>query len=61
VEFLTKPDEVCCLIPIAVTEDVLKKAMASNLTPTQAVYILVAFKYDSFAGQCSRCGYCPPS
>ncbi len=45
-EFLAKPDEVCCLIPIAVTEEVLKKAVASNLPPFQAVYILVAFKYS---------------
>lgn len=63
-EFLAKPDEVCCLIPVAVTEEVQKKAVASNLTPIQAVYILVAFKYDSFAGQysCSHCAAsCPLS
>jgi hypothetical protein len=45
VEFLAKGDEVCCLIPVAVTEEVKRKAIASSLTLVEAVYILVVFKY----------------
>jgi hypothetical protein len=44
VEFLAKGDEVCCLIPVAVTEEVKRKAIASSLTLVEAVYILVVFK-----------------